>query len=225
MDKLPLGNMAHGAQGQPADIGQAIATLRSLGADRFDPIGLQFLEILARRTASQNPAVKCILELKLSLALQDFEQRFRQAHCDANDAVANLASSGKPASSWSDLTLHLEQHSLKHNEFKSVRQFRDTWSKHSAVRQVTRALEKGPKNAGPINSHMLVLRSLVLMRDISPDYLSRFVSYVDTLMSLESDAASRLPVTVPKPLQPRRAQIPKVRPISKKLPIDSKKSS
>jgi hypothetical protein len=30
-----------------------------------------------------------------------------------------------------------------------------------------------------------VLHSLALMRDISPDYLNRFLSYVDTLLCLE----------------------------------------
>jgi hypothetical protein len=32
---------------------------------------------------------------------------------------------------------------------------------------------------------MLVLRSLALMRDISPDYLNRFMSYADTLLCLD----------------------------------------
>jgi hypothetical protein len=32
---------------------------------------------------------------------------------------------------------------------------------------------------------MVVLRSLALMRDISPDYLNRFMSYVDALLCLE----------------------------------------
>jgi hypothetical protein len=32
---------------------------------------------------------------------------------------------------------------------------------------------------------MLVLRSLALMRDIAPDYLNRFMSYVDTLLCLD----------------------------------------
>jgi len=72
-----------------------------------------------------------------------------------------------------------------HTELKIVRSSRNTWSKMSASRQVTRALEQAPKNAGPINSHMLVLRSLALMRDISPDYLNRFMSYADTLLCLD----------------------------------------
>jgi hypothetical protein len=70
-------------------------------------------------------------------------------------------------------------------ELKTVRSSRNTWSKMSASRHLTRALEQAPKNAGPINSHMLVLRSLALMRTISPDYLNRFMSYADTLLSLD----------------------------------------
>jgi hypothetical protein len=33
---------------------------------------------------------------------------------------------------------------------------------------------------------MLVLRSLGLMRDLSPDYLNRFMGYVDTLLFLDT---------------------------------------
>lgn len=70
-------------------------------------------------------------------------------------------------------------------ELKILRSARNTWSRLSVDRQVARALGQGPKNAGPINSHMLVLRSLVLMRDVSPDYLHRFMSYADTLLTLD----------------------------------------
>jgi hypothetical protein len=38
---------------------------------------------------------------------------------------------------------------------------------------------------------MLVLRSLGLMRDISPDYLNRFMGYVDTLLVLEAAGQSK----------------------------------
>ncbi len=66
-----------------------------------------------------------------------------------------------------------------------MRQFRQQLGKISVQKQVNQAIAQAPQNAGPINSHMLVLRSLSLMRDISPDYLSRFMGYVDTLLSLE----------------------------------------
>lgn len=70
-------------------------------------------------------------------------------------------------------------------ELKSVRYFRETWSKLSVDQQLAQALAQAPENAGPLNSQLLVLQSLKLMRDVSPDYLNRFMSYVDALLWLE----------------------------------------
>jgi hypothetical protein len=72
-----------------------------------------------------------------------------------------------------------------------VEQFRQQLGKISVQKQVTQAIAQAPQNAGPINSHMLVLRSLGLMRDLSPDYLNRFMSYVDTLLILEDSGQSK----------------------------------
>ena len=88
-------------------------------------------------------------------------------------------------------------------ELKTSRVFRNTWSKLSVDRQVAKALDQAPKNAGPINSHMLVLQALTLMRDLSPDYLNRFTSYVDTLLALDQAEVSK-PVP-PKKAAPRAA--------------------
>ena len=100
-------------------------------------------------------------------------------------------------------------------ELKTSRVFRNTWSKLSVDRQVAQALDQAPKNAGPINSHMLVLRSLTLMRDISPDYLNRFTSYVDTLLGLEQTEKGKSFSTpkaaagdAAKKAKPRRAKGP-----------------
>jgi len=73
-------------------------------------------------------------------------------------------------------------------ELKSLRYFRNTWAKLSVDQQVAEALAQPPENAGPLNSHLLVLRSLELMRDVAPDYLNRFLSYVDTLLWLDEAA-------------------------------------
>lgn len=69
-------------------------------------------------------------------------------------------------------------------ELKTVRESRDTWARLSVDKQLALAMKQAPENAGPINSHMLVLRSLAMMQAISPGYLSRVVSYVDTLLAL-----------------------------------------
>jgi hypothetical protein len=70
-------------------------------------------------------------------------------------------------------------------ELKSLRYFRSTWSRLSAEQQLAQALAQAPENAGPLNSHLLVLRALQLMQEVSPDYLQRFMSYADTLLWLE----------------------------------------
>jgi hypothetical protein len=74
-----------------------------------------------------------------------------------------------------------------------VAQFRQQLGKISVQKQVTQAIAQAPQNAGPINSHMLVLRSLGLMRDLSPDYLNRFMGYVDTLFFLDSPTTVKAP--------------------------------
>lgn len=56
---------------------------------------------------------------------------------------------------------------------------------------MTQALAQVPENAGPLNSHLLALQSLKQMRDIAPDYLKRFMSYVDTLFWLDQAESSR----------------------------------
>jgi hypothetical protein len=91
------------------------------------------------------------------------------------------------------------------SEMASVRRFRQTWSRMAAENQVDQATGRGPLNAGPLNSHMLVLRSLALMRKLSPDYLQRFLSHADTLLWLEQ--ASQKPT--PLKAKPARAGRPR----------------
>ncbi|MGE0013247.1 MAG: DUF2894 domain-containing protein [Azoarcus sp.] len=80
-----------------------------------------------------------------------------------------------------------------HGELKSMRYFRSTWSTLSVDRQLSHSLAQAPENAGPLNSHFLVLQSLTLMRDIAPEYLTQFMSYVDALLWLEQADSSRNP--------------------------------
>jgi hypothetical protein len=84
-------------------------------------------------------------------------------------------------------------------ELKVIRDARNTWSKLSVDKQVAQALGQAPKNAGPINSHMLMLRSLALMREISPDYLNRFMTYADTLLCLDQYEKDKPSVPQKKP--------------------------
>ena len=70
-------------------------------------------------------------------------------------------------------------------ELKALRFFGRSWARLSVDRQLSPSIARVPEQAGPLHSQRLVLRSLQLMREVSPDYLDRFMSYVDALMWLE----------------------------------------
>ena len=231
---------------QSCDFSGEIDALRLLGADKFDPVRLHYLQVLAHRVNTHQGPVKRILEGKLAQALVAFRARFAQAQGDAKDAIDQITKqhphaaadlqwrlntgdvrgvrqfiatmrASEPRASLGDLTRYMTQHAPEpvelgfeglagiRPELKTTRYFRETWSKLSVDKRVAQALDQAPKNAGPINAHMLVLRSLALMRDISPDYLNRFTSYVDTLLCLDqcdedkqAKAKNRLRVTAVK---------------------------
>ncbi len=70
-------------------------------------------------------------------------------------------------------------------ELRSFHLFKETWAKLYSDKLVTHAIMERPENPGPLNAQMLATRSLSAMRNISPSYLNRFVSYIDTLLWLE----------------------------------------
>jgi hypothetical protein len=215
------------------DFDTLIASLRAAGADRFDPVRLHYIEVLAKRAAVHQGEVRRMLDAKLAQALAGLQEHFERAQREAREAIAGSAQqyphaatdlqrhfdagdfrgvrrliatlkAREECASLGALVRQLEQHSLgnaaarvegnagSHSELKTIRNFRNTWSKLSVDKQVAQALEQAPKNAGPINSHMLVLRSLALMRDISPDYLNRFMSYADALLCLDQGEKEKL---------------------------------
>lgn len=193
--------------GQGSEPGTIIAALREQGADRFDPVRFRFIEALARRTAEQRGAAREILDDRLAKALAEYGSRFEEALGEPDRLVAEEpVPDGSPLA---ELLSLIGQHALEAHdgsldkigmrqveapgELKSMRYFRSTWSKLSVDRQLAQALEKAPENAGPLNSHHLVLQALQQMRDISPEYLKRFMSYVDALFWLDQADSSRNP--------------------------------
>jgi hypothetical protein len=241
MDEPDHSEIADAPLDSPTDFNTLIASLRSAGAHRFDPVRLHYIEVLAQRASAHHGSVKRMLDARLAQALTAFKERFEQAQSDASESVAHsvqqypqaaddlqrLLAAGdfkelqrsittlkarEQCASLSALVRQLEQHAPENtdarmtenagprSELKTIRNFRNTWAKLSVDKQVAQALEQAPKNAGPINSHMLVLRSLALMRDISPDYLNRFMSYADTLLCLDQGEKE-------KPVAPKKRQV------------------
>ncbi|MDO9262748.1 MAG: DUF2894 domain-containing protein [Desulfosalsimonadaceae bacterium] len=76
------------------------------------------------------------------------------------------------------------QHAGK-TELRSLKRFKETMMKLNSDRLVTRSILDLPENSGPHNSQMLATSSLSALRQISPNYLNRFVSHINTLIWLK----------------------------------------
>ena len=156
-----------------SDVSPLIDALRRDGADRFDPVRFHYIEVLAQRASTHHGRVRLILDSKLAEAVVALRQRVEQAQSDAQTTAVATSDVATHRETLGDLVRHMAQQAPAGGpraELKSVRYFRNTWSRLSAEKQVTQALGQAPKNAGPINSHVVALRSLALMRDTSPDF-------------------------------------------------------
>lgn len=165
-------------------------------AAQLDPVGWHYLQVLAERTRSQSGPAQALLHNKLHTALAQLQARL-QGKLPAQPHKT-VPPSTRPASPLSvllkDMTAPSAERPLNPTgqgriDNPRTAQFRQQLSKIRVQKQVSQAIAQAPQNAGPINSHMLVLRSLGLMRDLSPDYLNRFMGYVDCLLFLDSPAA------------------------------------
>ncbi len=175
-----------------------VEALREDGAHQFDPVRFHYIEALAQRASAHHGRVKHILDGKLAAAAADYRAGYEHAQ-GAKQGTAAPPEPDCRGETLGDLVRYMAQHApaAPSTELKSVHYFRNTWSRLSAEKQVTQALGQAPRNAGPINSHVVALRSLALMRDISPDYLNRFMSHVDTLLRLDQGDKAALPVAKP----------------------------
>ncbi|WGT66622.1 DUF2894 domain-containing protein [Variovorax paradoxus] len=195
-----------------------IGAWRAQGQHRADPVRFHFMEALARRTAAHQGEARRILDEKLAGLAAAYGRNLEKAQ-GVDSAVKRLPAGAPARGALAELVDHIAQHApaiggstaaaaedTLHGlapapaELKSLKFFKSTWSRLSAERRLTQSLAKVPENAGPLNSHHLVHRSLLLMRDLSPEYLNRFMTYVDTLLWVDqlNGAGAAAPVNAPR---------------------------
>lgn len=180
---------------------QRLMALREAGVHTRDPVGWHYLQTLSSRTAAQTGAAQALLEEKLGRAIDAFEAGIEQAlpaprsgptvasplaqlvQDMQGDRTLRSAPAAQPGSAGPASRLP--------NESPRIRQFRRQLHSIGVQKQVRQAVAQAPQNAGPINSHMLTLRALVLLRDLSPHYLERLMTQVDTLLRLEDAEKQR----------------------------------
>lgn len=186
------------------DAGAMIDACRARGDHRRDPVRFRFIEALARRAATHHGETRHILDAKLRELLAAYAEDL--AKIPAAEGTAGAAQKGqtprgplaelvdaisRPAPSQGEGAAAgagvpgLSSSSSSSQELKTLSYFRSTWSRLSADRRLTQTLAAVPENAGPLNSHQLVHRALMLMRELSPEYLHRFMSHVEALLWLD----------------------------------------
>lgn len=69
-------------------------------------------------------------------------------------------------------------------ELKSLAPFRQSWQKRRAEHMAKDVAEEAPENPGPLNQHMLVIRALGNMRELSPAFFNRYIAYMGSVMWL-----------------------------------------
>jgi hypothetical protein len=183
----------------PDDFTLSLAALRKAGVARFDAVTLHYLETLNQRLPSLDAEVQKFVRPKLSQTLADLTVRFEQAPPTARHQPAQKITVQKqPDSPLRALVRDLQAHTLSPPPLKALQ---ENLSALSVNKQVSQALRQAPQNAGPINSHMLMLRSLELLRELSPAYLQRFMAYADTMLVLEQAGMKK-----PSTSKPRKAK-------------------
>jgi hypothetical protein len=210
----------HTAVADASDTAAAIAALRDRGRHQADPVRFRFIEALARRAEGQPAAVRRLLDAKLGHALDDYLARYHDGHgndaphrapqprpAPAAGPLAELVQAlartpAGPVAATAPRTGTGSGSDPRHPasrgqpttaatpELQALDYFRHTWARLAVHRSLNQSRAKTPKNAGPLNSHRLVLRGLEVMREVSPAYLNRFVTYVDALLVLDGMGAA-----------------------------------
>ena len=216
-----------------ASVLASLHTLREAGAAQHEPVLFQYIEALASRMQAAPEAVRRLLHDRLWDSLADCARRVGDRSQGAprgdDTAVADVTSGSQvpaPEAPLAVLNRYIRDVTEVAREdadaaplaatgelwpeLKNAQRFKEAWSRISADDAVELAIDRGPEGAGPLNGHKLMLRSLTLMRELSPDYLRHFLSHAESLLWLDR-AYGRLKRTAvaTKPKAARRVRAPK----------------
>jgi len=192
-----------------------LAALRAEGAWRADPVRFRTLEALARRIPAQREPVQRLLESKLAAALAEYAAAAQPVPTPIAVRRTGTSAAVCQCKPLAELNAYLRQLAAARmgasdgadpSELASVRRFRQAWDRQRTLEQLQQAVSRTPANAGPLNSHALVLRSLELMAALSPDYLRHFMVHAEALQWLERATEQSARDRAPDRKKPNRAR-------------------
>ncbi|OXI66619.1 hypothetical protein CFB81_17890 [Burkholderia sp. AU28863] len=174
------------------DATQVRATLdawREQGADRLDPVRFHRIDALEKRAAVLDGDARALVDARLATLIEGFAEIVARAgEAEATRETVEAAAGAPARGALAALVAGLgrdAQADRRGIDPELVDYFRAMWSKVRTEQQYRQSLDQVPRNAGPLNSNSLVHRSLATMRELSPEYLQQFLSYVDALAWLE----------------------------------------
>ncbi|MFT4267929.1 MAG: DUF2894 domain-containing protein [Xenophilus sp.] len=178
----------------PPDVQATLAAWRAQGAQRLDPVRLRLIEAMARRGAAYQGEARRRIDARLAALMADFGRRL-----DGLPQEPDRTAPGPAPGPLAELAARLAPAGAAPAELKAVRAFRRIFTRVNAQRRLSKALAQAPANAGPLNSHQLVHRSLTLMQAQAPGYLAQFTRHVEALMGLEALQAAPAAVSAAPP--------------------------
>ena len=168
------------------DIDALLDGWRQQGADRVDPLRFHRIAALHRRAAARDGASQRMLDAKLAALIDAYARDVEGPARDATDAPPRGALGTLVAEMSARAGTIDPGTAAVYPELPAVDDFRNLWSTLRTGSQVRESLAQAPTGAGPLNSAALAHRSLMLMGGLSPEYLRKFLAYVDTLSWLET---------------------------------------
>lgn len=153
---------------------------REQGADRLDPVRFHAMDALEKRAAMLDGQARQLLDQRLAAWLDAYAGDIAQ-----RAAATGMAERTPAAGALRALADNAGEHAAVYPELPALEAFRQRWERLRTESHVRQTLEQVPENAGPLNSGTLVHRSIALMSELSPEYLQRFLGYVDALSWLE----------------------------------------
>lgn len=192
-----------------------VEALRDGGAEGRDAVRFRFIEALARRGSSLEGEARQRVRVRFDRAVAECRARIAAPtdEVPAPAPVSPLAMLVREIESRADATWMTRsappgaEDPGARRELKSLRYFRQDWSRLGVEQQLARALAQAPRNAGPLNSHGLILQSLKAMRDLSPACLERTMAWLDTLLWLDDATSAPAPAERP-PSRPAAGRAP-----------------
>ena len=206
----------------------ALASARTRDAQARDPVRWSLAEALARRASAHAGEARRVIDERVAAIMQALTESPEVvvavkpavpstgrdalaalvAHA-ARQRVAAPAAAPLPAPGAASQRPAAPRPAVAGAaaDARTVQFFKRTWSRLSADQRLAQSRAALPDNAGPLNSQHLVHRALLLMRELSPEYLEHFVGYVDALqwVELANEATAQEAATAGRPAPARRS--------------------